>query len=586
MAQVYNPTTGEWEEKPDEGTNAFTTGGATSVGNGLPTTASQPSWVFDGGDWARQNEGGIAQFKNLDGTWSDIGRGEHAESQGYIGSAVSDPNVDKLVAYQRSNPNGLNNEQQSFFSNPIGMLDSYGQGNRWGLQNLFDNQFNPQQAGFLAQTGGRGYLSPSDISSGEAFNFKESAAEQSKRAEADSGFLGLGDMGIPLALAAMYFTGPAGAGLWGAEAGAGLAAGGMEGLTAADFAGGLIPEFGTSLGYSAGLGVGDGIGTLLGDPSYWASSLGDSYGLEGLSGMSELPAAAELPSSVTNMEQGFRELSQLNNPSGWNSSPLNPDVTALENTGSTAFGDVIEPKQFIDDAGMGTNAAGDMVNGRGQRAWQDVMSEKLRPSMGIDGAGSLTNNMSNMWSKLTTPIGGNKMGTGGLSSLFKAPTPLELGVRGLGAFDSWKQGQKAQDYMEEQMNRVRGAEDSNAARGSAANDMWLRTQQDPMYGYDSFMQGAGRDFTNNARAASAKSGSRGSYLNSGRMNSDLASLWQKNQTQRASSIAGGFSNSPYSSSSSMTPGYANLIKNQNAPLFQGLSGAMQGFKLADLFGGD
>jgi hypothetical protein len=575
MAQVYNPTTGEWEEKPDEGTNAFSTGGATSNGPGLPTQIQQPAWSFDGGDWARQNESGIAQFKNLDGTWSDVGRGEHAESQGYIGSAVNDPNVDKLVAYQRANPNYLNNEQQSFFSNPIGMLDSYGQGNRWGLQKLFDNQFNPQQAGFLAQTGGRSYLSPSDIASGEAFNFRESAAEQSKRAEADGGFLGLGDMGIPLALAAMYFTGPAGAGLWGAEAGAGLAAGGMEGLAAADFAGGLIPEFGTSLGYSAGLGVGDGIGTLLGDPSYWASSLGDSYGLEGLSGISELPAAAELPSSVTNMEQGFRELSQLNNPTGWNSSPLNPEVSALENTGSNAFVDhgIQSPitKPYTPDYGTMADAEAAVNYGTTGESYP----------LGIDTLGS-----TNKFSSLLNTIRGGGMGMNDLAGLFKKPTPLELGVRGLGSLDSWIQGKKAQDVMEEQMNRMRGAEDSNAARGSAANDMWLRTQQDPMYGYDSFMQGAGRDFTNNARAAAAKSGSRGSYLNSGRMNSDLASLWQKNQTQRAASIAGGFSNSPYSSSSTLTPGYANLIKNQNAPLFQGLSGAMQGFKLADLFGGD
>ena len=568
MAQVYNPTTGEWEEKPDEGTNAFSTGGATSTGPGL---------------------------SNLYDSQQSTTTPQTQYTGGPGGSGIMDPNIVNPAYWGNSSakiyehtPGGGGGDSMYIpgtnwierdgyrFDQQLGQLEQNNNGT-WGAVTTPTPFFDPNAG--LSENGrlqlGTGMANaPSNIGMNDLQKWSVSSGLFNEPSRSDGMTAG----------EALLMTGGAafGAGAFGGFGGAG----GLEALSAADMSAGLLPEFGTSLGYSAGLGVGDGIGTLLGDPSYWASSLGDSYGLEGLSGMSELPAAAELPSSVTNMEQGFRELSQLNNPSGWNSSPLNPDVTALENTGSTAFGDVIEPKQFIDDAGMGTNAAGDMVNGRGQRAWQDVMSEKLRPSMGIDGAGSLTNNMSNMWSKLTTPIGGNKMGTGGLSSLFKAPTPLELGVRGLGSLDSWLQGKKAQDVMEEQMNRMRGAEDSNAARGSAANDMWLRTQQDPMYGYDSFMQGAGRDFTNNARAASAKSGSRGSYLNSGRMNSDLASLWQKNQTQRASSIAGGFSNSPYSSSSSMTPGYANLIKNQNAPLFQGLSGAMQSFKLADLFGGD
>jgi len=166
------------------------------------------------------------------------------------------------------------------------------------------------------------------------------------------------------------------------------------------------------------------------------------------------------------------------------------------------------------------------------------------------------------------------------------PSPLSLGVRALGSLDSWSQGKRAQEMLEEQMNRSRGMGDQNAARGTFANNEWMKTQSDPMYGYGSFMQGAGRDFVNNARAAAAKSGNRGGYLNTGRMNSDLASLWQKNQTQRAQSLTGGFASDPYASSNSITPAYSNLIKNQNAPLFQGLEGGMKAFQLADLFGGD
>lgn len=584
MAQWLNPETGEYEEKPEEGTNAFSTGGAVAVGPGLPsqqTQIQQPTWSFDGGDWARQNESGIAQFKNLDGTWSDIGRGEHAESQGYIGSAVNDPNVDKLVAYQRANPNYLNNEQQSFFSNPIGMLDSYGQGNRWGMQDLFDNKFNDQQAGFLAQTGGRGYLSPSDIASGEAFNFRESAAEQSKRAEADSGFLGLGSMGIPLALAAMYFTGPAGAGLWGAEAGAGLAAGGMEGLAAADFAGGLIPEFGTGLGYSAGLGIGDGIGTMLGDPSYWASSLGDSYGLEGLSSISELPAVTEIPNSVANMETGFRELSQLNNPTGWNSSPLNPDVSALENAGSSSLGETIEPKQFIDDWGRGTNAAGDMVNAQGNRAWQDVAAEKLRGvGVGRDTAGSMVNGGSKMLDFMTSPIGGGKKG------IFSPPTPLGMAGKGLSAIFDMKSNKDAMDFYKTQMDQMNGWTDPNRARGDQANAMWLQNYQNPTQAFNEFMMGTGRDLAEQQRRQAAQGGHRGNYLNTGKDKTDLLAAFMKQQLARGDSLRNGFANGTnnYASSAAMAPAMASMIRNQYAPIGQAVSSIDRGFSLSDIFG--
>lgn len=557
MAQVYNPTTGEWEEKPDEGTNAFSTGGATSTGPGL---------------------------SNLYDSQQSTTTPQTQYTGGPGGSGIMDPNIVNPAYWGNSSakiyehtPGGGGGDSMYIpgtnwierdgyrFDQQLGQLEQNNNGT-WGAVTTPTPFFDPNAG--LSENGrlqlGTGMANaPSNIGMNDLQKWSVSSGLFNEPSRSDGMTAG----------EALLMTGGAafGAGAFGGFGGAG----GLEALSAADMSAGLLPEFGTSLGYSAGLGVGDGIGTLLGDPSYWASSLGDSYGLEGLSGMSELPAAAELPSSVTNMEQGFRELSQLNNPSGWNSSPLNPDVTALENTGSNAFVDhgIQSPitKPYTPDYGTMADAEAAVNYGATGESFP----------LGMDTLGS-----TNKFSSLFNTVRGGGMGMNDLAGLFKKPTPLELGVRGLGSLDSWLQGKKAQDVMEEQMNRMRGAEDSNAARGSAANDMWLRTQQDPMYGYDSFMQGAGRDFTNNARAASAKSGSRGSYLNSGRMNSDLASLWQKNQTQRASSIAGGFSNSPYSSSSSMTPGYANLIKNQNAPLFQGLSGAMQSFKLADLFGGD
>jgi len=604
MAQWLNPETGEMEEKPDEGPNAFSTQGATSVGPGLQGLYNQPqqqqsasSWNFDGGDWARQNEAGTAQFKNLDGTWSDVGRGAHSESQGYINTAVNDPNVDKLVAYQRANPNNLNNEQTAFFSDPIGMLDSYGQGSRWGLQDLFDNQFSPQQAGYLSQTGGNKYLSPSDVSSGNDFNFRESAGEQAKRANANGGLFGNDLLNWAGQLAASYFGGPIGAGVYsvansGGDIGKGLAAAAMT------YAGGEMGGVGSGAEGGSWYTPAGNLSNLFSDTS--PLTVDPTTGSE--PSISN-PIASEVPTSVGNMEQGFRELSQNLSPSGWNQSALNPEGSSLSNTGTTSLSgdasawnpgsgelpkydgitnttpytpDYDTPADIQQAVDYGTNGA-DIPNG------MDTSGSTNRFQ---SYANTIKNGGMSMKDMLTNPIGG-KMNTNGiLSKLFQAPSPLEIGVRGLGALDSWNQGKKAQALLADQYSKSGLSSDSNAQRGMTANNMWSQTQQDPMYGYDTFMQGAGHDFVNQARAAAAKNGSRGGYLNSGRMNTDLASLWQKNQTQRATSLAGGFASNPYAAQDSIIPAYASMVRNQNSPILQGAQGVLNGFKLADLFNGD
>lgn len=566
MAQVYNPTTGEWEEKPDEGTNAFSTGGATSTGPGL---------------------------SNLYDSQQSTTTPQTQYTGGPGGSGIMDPNIVNPAYWGNSSakiyehtPGGGGGDSMYIpgtnwierdgyrFDQQLGQLEQNNNGT-WGAVTTPTPFFDPNAG--LSENGrlqlGTGMANaPSNIGMNDLQKWSVSSGLFNEPSRS-------GEMSLGQALV-MMGGGALGAGAFG---GFGGASGAPELMGPAMENGLMSPSiFGPELptwipDSTTGLNIleGDsflqsGLDGLLGNDGYF-SSLANGSEPTLLNSISSEVA----PSSVTNMDQGFRELSQLNNPSGWNSSPLNPDVTALENTGSNAFVDhgIQSPitKPYTPDYGTMADAEAAVNYGATGESFP----------LGMDTLGS-----TNKFSSLFNTVRGGGMGMNDLAGLFKKPTPLELGVRGLGSLDSWLQGKKAQDVMEEQMNRMRGAEDSNAARGSAANDMWLRTQQDPMYGYDSFMQGAGRDFTNNARAASAKSGSRGSYLNSGRMNSDLASLWQKNQTQRASSIAGGFSNSPYSSSSSMTPGYANLIKNQNAPLFQGLSGAMQSFKLADLFGGD
>ena len=300
-----------------------------------------------------------------------------------------------------------------------------------------------------------------------------------------------------------------------------------------------------------------------------ADSLGVDTSLQGGSGLPEASggdlstlgnAPAQAPTStLEGITSGGENMGQGISPTGGNAT-FNPQKYTYEN------------KDFF----TGKNGTGMNVDVSSNQVFNPELANDI-PG-GTFKQGLEMNNLPDMYKRATTPLwnGGN--------NVIKAPSPLSLGVRGLGSIDSYLRGKEAQGLLQSQMDRMRGAEDSNAARGQFANQEWQSTQSDPMHGYSTFMQGAGRDFVNQARAAAAKSGSRGGYVNSGRMQSDLASLWQKNQTQRAGSIAGGFNKDPYSSSSSMMPGYANLVKNQNAPLFQGIQGAVDGYKLADLFG--
>lgn len=170
-------------------------------------------------EWA----GGPGQpvyYLQKDGSWKNIGAPEHGESAHYVSLALADPQVDRVVALNASAPELLNNEQRAFISGGIVALDSFGQGYRWGYQNLSDNQFSPQQAGALLSSGFAGYLSAADVAAGKQFNFDQSPAQQSARD--DSGDF-LSDILPVVAIGAgMYFG--AGA-LFAAEASAAGAVG-------------------------------------------------------------------------------------------------------------------------------------------------------------------------------------------------------------------------------------------------------------------------------------------------------------------------------------------------------------------------
>lgn len=527
MASVYNQVTGEWEEKEDTGPNAFSTQGSTAMGPGLSGLyANQPA----------QSTGSFI---------SPI------DNQSYPMEWTGPTTVDTKVENWGSGESAGSNIN---FSGWTGALT-----NKPG--DALTYQYGPGQNPYNPETGVVTMADPAyqKWMSGlwAAKHPQEYAASQ---AESNGGG-GIFDMGM---------------GLFNSETMLPIK------LAAAAYAGGLNPGslesfFGSGGGESL---VGEsfgGIDSLLGDSSYWGAidSINPNLALETGS------AALTAPSSVANMSLGLQNLAQLSNGPTWVNSPFTPESASLGDATTNSLGVSPEAEAAMDSRFTGgdpfetqslVNKDYNSLTGYGM----DNAYGKGITGLPMGTEGSLKN----MWDKLTTPIGGKQTG------LLQKPSPLSLGVRALGSLDSWSQGKRAQEMLEEQMNRSRGMGDQNAARGTFANNEWMRTQSDPMYGYSSFMQGAGRDFVNNARAAAAKSGNRGGYLNTGRMNSDLASLWQKNQTQRAQSLTGGFASDPYSSSNSITPAYANLIKNQNAPLFQGLEGGMKAFQLADLFGGD
>jgi hypothetical protein len=216
------------------------------------------AWTYDNQDWARLVNGQI-QLKNADGSWSNAGTPEHAESMSYVQKAADSAEVDKLIAYARAG-GSLNAEQSAFLANPLLGMDSYGQGSRWGAINLFDNQFSPQQSGALQQFGVNANLSPADIAAGQQFNQEQSPAAQSARS--DSGGFGLMQLAM---LAAAVYSGGAALGAWGAGAGAAAGATTASGMLAAESAALLAEGFTAAevAGSLAGLGNAAQIGSVL-----------------------------------------------------------------------------------------------------------------------------------------------------------------------------------------------------------------------------------------------------------------------------------------------------------------------------------
>lgn len=421
-----------------------------------------------------------------------------------------------------------------------------------------------------------GFINSNDISK---YGYKSSSANNYDKA--DSSFESFLKTAAPIALAAFALP-QLGTLFSGATAGA-EALGGAEllgelggyGFTSAEVAGALPELLGGGSLVEAGL---HGIGGL---------------GLEGASGLISDLGSLFSPSNINGLElSNFGDFINGLDPSAFTGSNFTPslgDVTTstLADTGASSLSsfapEIMGPQEpfYFDDWGKGTNALGEMTNGKGFRALQDIGANTLR-DLGVarDTAANLSQGAGKMYNFMTEPMGGKRPG------IFQAPSPLNTLFRGVGALDSMKQNREAMDYLEKMRASLNGnASNPNRARGDFANKEWMNTWSNPRQGFDQWMSGLGREFQQKANAAAAAGGKRGSYMNSGKGLTDLYSKWMAGQNDRARAIQGGFegnidnTNARAAYDSAMIP----MIKNQNAPLFQMLGNTGMQYGLSELF---
>ena len=371
------------------------------------------------------------------------------------------------------------------------------------------------------------------------------------------------------------------------------------GAGAGTLAGGL--DIGAVLGETIGQGFSSAVGFEGSMVSPFSGGIGSvgGLGLEGLPGLvsdigSWVGDAAAIGGADTGAFANIGEMINGFDPSAFTGSNFTPSLgdaftSTLADTGASSLSnlapEIMGPQEpfYFDDWGKGTNALGEMTNGKGFRALQDIGANTLR-DLGVprETAANLSQGAGKMYNFMTQPMGGQRPG------LFQAPSPLNTLFRGVGALDSMKQNREAMDYLKKARAGIDGnANNPNRPRGDFANQQWMNGISDPMAGYQDFMMGGGRQFIDQARAQAAKGGKRGSYINSGKMNSDLASLYMKNQIDRQNMIKGGFegnvdnTNARAAYDSAMLP----MITNQNAPLFQMLGNTGMQYGLSELFSG-
>lgn len=263
--------------------------------------------------------------------------------------------------------------------------------------------------------------------------------------------------------------------------------------------------------------------------------------------------------------------------------------TGLETLGNSSFGgptEALSPEITLPDSYSPADGSDPFATVEGvNKDWNKLTGYGLDNMYGKGSFGipsGTEQEIKNMFGNLTQPIGGKRSG-----AMFQAPSPLSMLYQGGKAFMDYNSQQDAANQYKEQLNRARNYQDPNRARGDFANKAWQQNFENPMAGYRDFMAGTGREFIDQARAKAAASGRRGSYVNSGRMNSDLASLYMKNQLDRAAQLRGGFENGVNQEAAAlqyMEP-LTRMTQNKFAPFGQAIDKIGRQFTLADIFGG-
>lgn len=360
------------------------------------------------------------------------------------------------------------------------------------------------------------------------------------------------------ALGALFGGGASGAGAGASGTSTGLAetgseayinAGGMAG-SGSSLSGAGGSAAGGSAYYDAGMGgwvdstTGEGIGSSL--PAGYTSESG-SMAVASADQAASMSSGAYSPTyydtwgssssvspyqdptitqTVENLGTGAESATNASNSLGSNWGQVTnqgtESATALENTGSQTF----------------TQSSPDTLGEMANSNFTDSNSLKAAADYSEQG--------------LADQIAGNTGGQSGSSLTGRQYMQLgQLGMKGFGSYDSYKQNKANMEMYKPYVDQ------QNMYRQQLA-DLY----NNPTKSYNEFMMSGGRQFMNDARAKAAASGRIGSYLNTGRANTDLYAAYLQNLNARAGSL-----NNSIAQTAPYVQRYQQMQANKNAPLY-------------------
>lgn len=345
---------------------------------------------------------------------------------------------------------------------------------------------------------------------------------------------------------------------------------------------GSLSEIGAGLGgfgLSGGLGAFEGLGGLgLEGLSGVVSDLGSVFGDASAIGGADASAFSNLGDVINGLDASA--YNSANYTSGLEGS-ISPAMETGTNALSSISPEIMGPPPasemeglYLDDYGGGTNAQGEFTNYKGNLSPVDRVATAMR-QLGLERntAANIAQGGSKMWNGMTQPMGGGARG----------PSPLDALYKGGKAFMDYRSNQQAMDMYKKQMDLATAGADPNRARGNTANNLWEQNFTDPSAGFANFMMGTGRDMQEQGSRQAASGGRRGSYIHSGRQQSDLLAAYMKNLDTHGNALAQGFerpSNTNAQILSSMQP-LLSMKRNEYSPFGQAIDYISRGKQIAD-----